>query len=103
MLMRVADWCFRNRRSVVVLWIAALLGSFALAGSFGGEFRQDYLQPGSESKSASDTLTDKFPQQAGDSIQVVVHAETGVTDPEIRLRATRIFDDLAAHAHVSGV
>ncbi len=103
MLVRVADWCFRNRRFVVVLWIAALLGSFALAGAFGGEFRQDYLQPGSESKSASDTLREKFPQQSGDSIQVVVHAEAGVADPEVRARATRIFDDLAAGADVTGV
>ena len=50
MLVRLADWCYRNRRLVVLAWIAALVGAFALAGAFGGEYKQDYLQPGSESQ-----------------------------------------------------
>ena len=29
MLVRLADWCYRRRRVVVALWIAALVGSFA--------------------------------------------------------------------------
>ncbi len=65
----------------------ALVGSFALAGAFGGEFRQDYLQPGSESRAASDTLKEKFPQRSGDTVQVVMHAEAGVVDPEVQARA----------------
>ena len=83
MLVRLADWCYRRRRLVVVAWIAALVGSFALAGAFGGEFRQDYLQPGSESKAASDTLEREFPQRAGDTVQIVVHSEAGVTSPDV--------------------
>ena len=50
MLVRLADRCFRHRRLVVLAWVAALVGAFALAGAFGGEFKQDYLQPGSESQ-----------------------------------------------------
>jgi len=61
MLVRLADWCYRRRRLVVLLWVCALVGAFALAGAFGGEFKQNYLQPGSESKAASDTLTERFP------------------------------------------
>jgi RND superfamily putative drug exporter len=53
MLVKLADWCYRRRRLVVALWIVALLGSFAVASAFGGEFRQNYLQPGSESKAGS--------------------------------------------------
>ena len=89
--------------SVVVLWIAALVGSFALAGAFGGEYRQDYLQPGSESKAASDTLKEKFPQQSGDTVQIVVHAEAGVAAPEVQRAGQKIFDDVAANAHVLDV
>ena len=37
MLVQLADWCYRQRRLVVVLWIAALAAAFALAGSFGGD------------------------------------------------------------------
>src|SRR4029453_13192795 len=103
MLVSLADFCYRRRRLVVVLWLAALMGSFALAGAFGGEYKQEYLQPGSESKAAADTLADRFPQQAGDTVQIVVHADTGVSTGEARSRAERIFADVAENEHVVGV
>jgi RND superfamily putative drug exporter len=103
MLVRLADWCYRKRRLVVVMWIAALLGAFALAGAFGGEFRQDYLQPGSESKAALDTLKDKFPQKSGDTVQIVVHSEAGVSSPAVKARAEKIFTDVADNDHVVSV
>ena len=103
MLVQLADWCYRRRRLVVALWIVALVGSFAVASAFGGEFRQNYLQPGSESKAASDTLTKSFPQRSGDTVQVVVHSATGVTTPNVKARAEKIFADLADKPHVVGV
>jgi RND superfamily putative drug exporter len=103
MLVRLADWCYRRRRLVVVAWITALVGAFALAGAFGGEFRQDYLQPGSESKAASDTLEDRFPQKSGDTIQIVVHSEGGFSSPEAKRRAETIFADIVDSDHVVSV
>ncbi len=103
MLVRLADWCFRQRRLVVVVWIVALIGTSAAAAAWGGDFRQDYLQPGSESKAASTTLTDHFPQRAGDTIQIVVHADAGVTSPDVRARAERLFTDVRTSAHVVGL
>lgn len=91
MLVRLADWCYRRRRLVVVMWIAALVGSFALSSTFSGEFRQDYQQPGSESKAALDTLQDKFPQKSGDLIQIVVHSDAGVRSPAVQARAEKIW------------
>jgi RND superfamily putative drug exporter len=103
MLVQLADWCHRRRRLVVAAWIVALLGSVALAGAFGGEARQDYLQPGSESKAAADTLAASFPQAAGDTVQVVVHSASGVSTPEARAKAERIFADVAGADHVVAV
>ena len=103
MLVRLADWCYRRRRLVVVLWIAALVGSFALAGAFGGEFRQNYLQPGSESKAASETLDQRFPERSGDTVQIVVHSASGVTAPGVQARAEKIFAGVAESPHVVGV
>jgi RND superfamily putative drug exporter len=103
MLVRLADWCYRKRRLVVVAWIAALLGAFALAGLFGGEFRQDYLQPGSESKAASDILKDRFPQRSGDTVQIVVFSEAGVSSPDVKGRAEKIFTDVVGNEHVVSV
>ena len=103
MLVNLADWCFRQRRLVVVLWIAALAAAFALAGSFGGETKEDYFQPGSESRAASETLRASFPQRAGDSVHVVLHSEDGFTSATVRDRADDIFGLLAADPHVTGV
>ena len=103
MLVNLADWCYRQRRLVVALWIAALAAAFALAGSFGGETRQDYLQPGSESQAASETLRANFPQRAGDIMNVVLHSKDGFASATIRNRADNIFTDLAAGPHVTGV
>jgi len=103
MLIRLADWCYRRRRLVVVMWIVALVGSYGAASAFGGEFRQDYLQPGSESKAAADTLKDNFPAESGDTIQIVVHAEAGVASPDVQARAETVFADVAENDHVVGV
>jgi RND superfamily putative drug exporter len=103
MLVRLADRCFRHRRLVVLAWVAALVGAFLLAGAFGGEFKQDYLQPGSESQQVSNTLKDRFPQKSGDTIQVVVHSDTGVTTPEVRDRVESILADVGDAPHVVSV
>jgi RND superfamily putative drug exporter len=103
MLVQLADWCYRQRRLVVVLWIAALAATFALATSFGGETKQDYLQPGSESQAASRTLQARFPQKAGDTLQVVLRSENGFSSAVIRNRAEDIFADLATNLDVTGV
>jgi RND superfamily putative drug exporter len=103
MLVHVADWCYRRRRLVLALWVVALVGAFALAGAFGGEYKQNYLQPGSDSQAASDTLTTSFPERAGDTVQVVVHSADGVTSPAVRSRAESVFADVARAEHVVGV
>ena len=103
MLVRLADLCYRRRRLVVVVWIAALLGAFAMATAFGGDFRQDYLQPGSESRAALDTLKEKFPQRSGDTVKIVVRSETGVSAPAAKARAEKIFADVAKSEHVVSV
>ncbi len=103
MLVRLADWCYRKRRLVVVMWIAALAGSFALASVFGGEFRQDYMPPGSESKAALDTLKAKFPAKSGDTVQIVIHSDAGVSSPAVKARAEKLLADVAGAEHVVGV
>jgi len=103
MLVQLADWCYRQRRLVVVLWIAALAAAFALASTFGGDTKQDYLQPGSESQAAAHTLQAEFPQKAGDTVQVVLHSEDGFSLAAVRTQAEKIFTNVAADPQVMGV
>jgi RND superfamily putative drug exporter len=103
MLVRLADWCYRRRRLVVLAWVAALVGAFALAGAFGGEFKQDYLQPGSESQQVSNTLKASFPQKSGDTLQIVVHSEAGITSEAVEARVENLLADVATAEHVVSV
>jgi RND superfamily putative drug exporter len=103
MLVRLADLCYRRRRWVLAAWVVALLGSVALAGAFGGDLKQDYLQRGSDSKAAADTLKSSFPLKAGDTIRVVLHSDAGISSRDVRARAEKILADLADEDHVVGV
>ena len=103
MLVQLADWCFRRRRLVVVAWIAALAAAFALASSFGGEAKEDYLQPGSESRAAAAALQASFPQRAGDTVQIVFRAEDGFASEGASAKANDVLDDLADAPHVTAV
>ena len=103
MLVKLADRCYRHRRLVVILWIAALAAVFALSSSFGGEAKQDYLQPGSESRAASETLRATFPQRAGDTVQVVLRSEDGFSSAAVRARAEAIVADVAADPRAAAI
>jgi RND superfamily putative drug exporter len=103
MLEQLADWSYRRRRLVVVGWLVALVASFAAATTWGGEFRQDYLQPGSESRAAADVLADRFPARSGDTVQIVFRAEDGVASPGTRPRVERLLAEVAGSAHVVSV
>jgi RND superfamily putative drug exporter len=103
MLVNLANWCFRRRRVVVITWLGALVVSFLLAGALGGEFRQDYLQPGSESRAASQALEKSFPQRSGDTVQIVLHAEQGVTSARVRNQAEELFAEVARNDDVVGI
>ena len=100
MLVRLADRCFRHRRLVVLAWVAALVGAFGLAGAFGGDFKQDYLQPGSESQRVSNTLKEHFPQKSGDTIQVVVHSDSRRDHAGVQNRVETILAEVADADHV---
>ncbi len=103
MLIRLAHLCYRRRRWVLAAWVAVLLGAVVLAGAFGGEVKQDYLQRGSESKAAADTLTAGFPDRAGDTIQVVMHSDAGVSSGGARERAEAVIAEVSDEDHVVGV
>jgi RND superfamily putative drug exporter len=75
---RLARTTFRHRGRTVLAWLLALGVAVGLASAFGGEFKADYSAPGSDSQQAQTLLEDRFPAQAGDTVDVVVHADGGV-------------------------
>jgi RND superfamily putative drug exporter len=97
---RIARATFRNRGRTVLAWLAALVVAVLLSMSFGGDFKADYSAPGSDSKQAQNLLEDRFPSQAGDTVDVVVRADAGVQDPATQQRVSDLLAQLGGVDHV---
>lgn len=94
MLEKIARFSFRRRWLMVITWIVALVGFNALSGTAGGEFSTDFSLPGADSQAALDLLSERFPQVAGDTADIVFEAEQGVDDPEVQETMETLFAEL---------
>ena len=100
---RLADVTFRHRGVTLLGWLLALGIAVGLSSTFGGDFEADYSAPGSDSSAAQALLEERFPGQAGDTVDVVVRAEAGVTDPAVRADVEALLAELAQAPHVAAV
>src|SRR6478609_9567676 len=66
MLPRLAAWCYRRRRLVVISWIVLLIGVNVLAKSAGGDLLKSLSLPGTESQKTFDIMKNDF-KQPGDT------------------------------------
>ena len=84
MLPRLAAWCYRRRRLVVVGWIAVLIGINVLAQSAGGDLLKTFSLPGTESQRTFDVLKKDF-ARGGDTGYLVFksNASSGIRSPAV--------------------
>jgi RND superfamily putative drug exporter len=101
MMVAIARWTTAHRRIVVVAWIVAAVGVFAVSSSVGKKTASSFTLPGTGSQHAVDLLKSRFPAQAGDADQVVFHARTGTLASASD--RTRIETTLARIAHLPHV
>ncbi|MGH7481334.1 MAG: MMPL family transporter, partial [Longimicrobiales bacterium] len=100
---RLAGVTYRRRGRVVLGWIAALAVAIGLSAAFAGDFTADYSTPGSDSKQAQDLLEQRFPEQSGDTVDIVVRADRPVTAAPVRSDVTALLDELRGLPHVAAV
>ena len=82
---RIARWSIDNRRTVIVLWIAVLVTALGAARGIGNHVVNDLTLPHTDAERATTLLKSRFPAQAGDSDQIVLHARAGtLADARIR-------------------
>ena len=65
MLQRLAAWCYRRRRRVLVLWIVALIAAIFLGNAVGGSYSQSFSLAGAESQRATDVAAVAVPGPVG--------------------------------------
>ncbi len=80
---RLGGFAYRHRGRVILLWAAALAVAFGLSAMLSGPFSADYSAPSSDSKAAENLLSEKFPAQAGTTVNVVVRSAKPITDPAV--------------------
>jgi RND superfamily putative drug exporter len=98
---RFAATCYRRRRTVLFVWLAAVVVLVGVMGAVGSGYRDDFTLPGVESKRGSDILDADFGGQgAGEVGTIVFQTERGVADPQVR-EAVEAF--LADVAEIDGV
>ncbi|MGI8662105.1 MAG: MMPL family transporter [Acidimicrobiales bacterium] len=104
LLVRLADWSYRRRRRVLLLWIVLLLGTVFAAGSFGGDNHFTFTTPGSDSQQAQDLLESRFPARAGDDVNVVFQAQgKPIDDPAVRDEIGKVLGQFEHQPHVTAV
>ena len=91
----------RWKRSLAIVAIV-LLGLVGLAVGAGGQFSDDFKTPGTESQAALDVLSERFPDQAGDTATLVFSVGDGTLRDGARPAAiARVVADVARQDRVS--
>jgi putative drug exporter of the RND superfamily len=100
---RFASWITSHRKTVLAVWIVALVGIGMIAKSIGADFSEEFKLPASDSKEAFDLLENRFPQQSGEAAQIVFKANGGVETPAVRRKMEAVFRKIERFPHVSEV
>ncbi len=105
MLARLGPWCFDHRRSVLALWIAALIIGNGVAGGIGNAYRQDFSLDGFESTEGFTLVETEFADGSGSpqSGQIVFQADQGVEDPAVKAAMEDMFATVAEIDEVTAV
>ena len=100
---RLARTCYRRRRWVVALWVAAMVALNLLASSVGTVHRVDYTMPGTDSAQAQALLAERFPDLAGGTVDLIVHDPQGVDRPATRERVADLEREVRSLDHVQSL
>ena len=95
-LARLADFSYRRRGTMVLLWIVSAVVIIGLGSALAGEYEADYNTPGSDSKAASDLTEREFGGYSGQEIYVVWKDPSGVKSPASRQKVDAFFKQAEA-------
>jgi len=95
-LARLADFAYRRRGTMVLLWIVSAVLIIGLGSSVAGEYEADYNTPGSDSKAASDLTEREFGGYSGQEIYVVWKDPSGAASSAAKQRMSAFFKQAEA-------
>src|SRR5215218_8895040 len=90
-LAALADFSYRRRGTMVLLWIVSAVGITALGQILAGEYEADYNTPGSDSKAASELTESAFGGYSGQEVNVVWEDPSGAMNPAAMMKVDAFF------------
>jgi len=103
-MLKLARWCIRHRRTVVIAWVVTAVLTTLVAGTVGRQYATNFTLPGTETQRAFDLLKKEFKQQAGDVDTIVFHVPNGTVDsPAVKAAIDALVRQVARDRHVVGV
>ncbi len=102
-LARLAGWSYDHRRSVVMGWIVIVVAVIGLSRVAGSDFSNNFASGNSASQRAQHLLAQRFPSEAGDSADVVIHTSGQVKDPANAATIDRMLSALRPLPNVTGI
>ncbi|QKW37317.1 MMPL family transporter [Actinomadura sp. NAK00032] len=95
-LARLARFCYRRRRLVLLMWVAGVI-AVAFAGfGYGAAPDNDFSGGDSGSAKAQALIEAHFPERQGDTLTLAVKAEKGIDDPAARRTVEKVVATLDA-------
>jgi RND superfamily putative drug exporter len=100
---RLAGVCYDRRRTVLVIWILAIIGMTVLAQMVGTHFENRFTAGNTPSQQALNILQERFPSKSGDTADVVFQTTTPITSPANKAAIDKVVASLEPLPYVQGV
>ncbi|NEA21805.1 MMPL family transporter [Actinomadura bangladeshensis] len=94
-LARLARFCHRRRRLVLLAWIAGVLAVAFTGFTYGAAPDNDFSGGDSGSAKAQALIERHFPERQGDTLTLAIKAEKGIDDPAARQKIEKTIAALA--------
>ena len=95
-LAALADFSYRRRGTMVLVWIVSAVLIIGLGKIFAGEYEADYNTPGSDSKAASELTESAFGGYSGQEVNVVWQDPSGAMSPAAKAKVDAFFEEAEA-------
>ncbi|MCQ4207386.1 MMPL family transporter [Streptomyces longispororuber] len=97
----LAGWAQRHRWAAVVLWVAVVAAITLGSTAVGSAYKNDFSLPGTDSQTATDLFKEHGSDQAGDSVDIVFKAPSGIRSAEAGIEP--MLDEVRRMAGVADV
>ena len=87
LLYRLGLACARRPKTVIVVWIVAVIAVVAVSRIVGDKTSNDLTLPGTDSTNATNLLESDLPDRANGSVPIVLHVDSGSLDTSANKKA----------------